>query len=230
VTKKELSIERDDATIDLTLMIWDVLGQEGYTSIQAKSYKGADGVLFVTDLTRSDSLQNIDTYWLTELNKVVQDVPAVLVGNKVDLQDEIAVSEEELAAFGRRLDTPTFLSSAKTGENVEKVFKTMGEEVIKSLGPLEMPAEQAQEREVRSLKDAADIIMTEFVDSYGDQEVAMAVVRTQFAKAGVDIGSPTKESLLDVIELLAEAERDIHPAKDIVRSLMKWKTMIEKCG
>ncbi|KYK29501.1 MAG: hypothetical protein AYK23_05075 [Candidatus Proteinoplasmatales archaeon SG8-5] len=230
VTKKELSLVRDDATIDLTLMIWDILGQEGYTSIQAKSYRGADGVLFVCDLTRSDSLQNVEKYWLSELNKVVQDVPAVLVGNKVDLQDEITVSEDELATFGRRLDTPHFLSSAKTGENVEKVFMKLGEVVIKSLGPLERPPDPASGKEVRNLKDAADIIMTEFAEGYGDQEMAMAIIRTQFTNAGVDIGNPDKGTLLAAIELLGEAQRDVRPAKDIIKDIMRWKAMIEKCG
>lgn len=228
VTKKELSIERDDATIDLTLMIWDVLGQAGYTSIQAKSYRGADSVLFVCDLTRMDSLQNIETYWLTELNKVAQDVPAILVGNKVDLQDEITVSEKELEAFGQRHAWSHYLSSAKTGENVEKVFMRLGEIVVKSLGPLTQPGTAGGAKEIHDLKDAADVIMTEFVETYGDHEVGMAIIRTQFAKAGVDIGNPTKETLLAAIELLAEAERDIRPAKDIVKNLMKRKAMIER--
>lgn len=230
VTKKELAIERDNATIDLTLMIWDVLGQQGYTSIQARSYKGADGVLYVSDLTREDSLTNIETYWLAELNKIAENVPGVLVGNKVDLQDEIAISEDDIEKFGRKLDCPHFLSSAKTGENVEKVFKSLGEIVVKSLGPLEMPAAEVVEKEITSLTDAADKIMVEFVDSYGDQEMAMAVVRTQFKKAGLDISNPTKDALLRAVDLLAEAERDFRPEKDVSKNLMKRKAMIEKIG
>jgi small GTP-binding protein len=230
VTKKELSIERDDATIDLTLMIWDVLGQAGYTSIQAKSYRGADGVLFVADLTRPDSLQNIEAYWLAELNKVSQDVPAVLVGNKVDLQDEIAISEGDLEKFSDNRGWSSFQSSAKTGENVEKVFVKLGEVVVKSLGPLTQPGAPGETKELTDLKDAADMIMTEFVDTYGDQEMAMAIIRTQFSKAEVDIGNPTKDALLAAVELLGEAQRDVRPAKDIVKDLMRWKAMIERLG
>jgi ethanolamine utilization protein EutA (predicted chaperonin) len=58
--------------------------------------------------------------------------------------------------------------------------------------------------------------------------MAMAIIRTQFTNAGVDIGNPTKEALLSAVELLGEAQRDVRPAKDIVKDLMRWKAMIKR--
>lgn len=229
VTKKEMTLDKDDTKIDLTLMVWDVLGQQGYTSIQARSYRGADGVLFVCDLTRPDSLENIETYWLAELNKVAENVPAVLVGNKVDLEEERQITDEMVATFAGNLDCPHFISSAKTGENVERLFMKLGEVVVKSMGPMEQPIAIEEEGEITNLVDAVDRIMVAFVDSYGDQEVAMAIVRKQFDKAGVDVSAPTKEAVITALELLAEAEKDTRPEHDVQQSLSKRKAMVLRC-
>ncbi len=45
-----------------------------------------------------------------------------VLGNKVDLTDELAVTEEELAQAGKARNAPFYLTSAKTGANVEKTF------------------------------------------------------------------------------------------------------------
>ena len=43
----------------VTLMIWDILGQRGYTGIQASSYRGAEGAMIVCDLTRKETFASI---------------------------------------------------------------------------------------------------------------------------------------------------------------------------
>jgi len=229
VTKKEIELTLDEQPVHLTMMIWDILGQQGYTSIQARSYKGADGVLFICDLTRKDSLDNVISYWLAELDKVAKNVPAVLVGNKVDLQDERVVDDEVFEKFARKLDCPHFLSSAKTGENVERLFKQLGEGVVGEVARPKEPLSVAEPKQVLTLTDAADRIMVEFVDSFGDQGVAMAIVRTQFGRAGLDISHPTKELLIRAVEYLAETERDFRSEQDVNVNLSKRRMMIQSC-
>ena len=46
----------------------------------------------------------------------------VLVGNKLDLEDERAVTQEEAYQFADENDLLFFETSAKTGENIQKVF------------------------------------------------------------------------------------------------------------
>ena len=46
----------------------------------------------------------------------------VLVGNKLDLEDERVVTQEEAYQFAEENDLLFFETSAKTGENVKKVF------------------------------------------------------------------------------------------------------------
>ena len=69
VTKKDLVLKDNEKTIYLTLMVWDVLGQKGYKNIQASSLKGADGIIFVCDLTRRETLTSLTEYWLPNIGK-----------------------------------------------------------------------------------------------------------------------------------------------------------------
>ena len=60
VTKKDLRIDVGARTVDLSLMIWDVLGQKGYRGIQAASFDSARGVLLVYDVTRPETRDSLE--------------------------------------------------------------------------------------------------------------------------------------------------------------------------
>jgi hypothetical protein len=57
----------------------------------------------------------------------------------------------------------------------------------------------------------------------------MAVIRTQFDRADLNVGEPTKSALLLAVEYLAEAERDFRSERDVKVNLSKRKAMIESC-
>ena len=46
------------------LQIWDTAGQERFRTITSAYYKGADAVIMVYDVTKTESFQEIDNFWL----------------------------------------------------------------------------------------------------------------------------------------------------------------------
>ncbi|MEW5937949.1 MAG: Rab family GTPase [Candidatus Thermoplasmatota archaeon] len=229
VTKKVVEFKRHGEMVELTLMIWDVLGQRGYTTIQASSYQGAEGTVMVCDLTRKETLRSIDDYWLPNLTEVAGKTPIVLVGNKCDLATQIQITEGELKAYAQRLKAPCFRSSAKTGENVEALFKALGELVIEDIAPPSPPLEpEAKLAQPVTLIDAADAVIADFCRAYGDHETAMAIVRQQFTRAHVDINAPVKEGLLKAIEYLAEAERSFRSEEEVRTNMFRRKGIVNK--
>jgi len=52
--------------------------------------------------------------------------------NKVDLKDQAAFGEEQVKQATEAFDAPFFYSSAKTRENVENVFRSLGETITKA--------------------------------------------------------------------------------------------------
>ena len=97
-----------DTTIKL--QIYDTSGQEQFKSITANYYKRADGILFVFDLTREETFQNIQ-FWINEMKDQSDDftkVGLVLLGNKSDLVDAKKVEIKEGMALANTLGTKYF--------------------------------------------------------------------------------------------------------------------------
>jgi small GTP-binding protein len=128
VTKKVLEFEVEGEHYKVTMMIHDIVGQVEFEKIHRQYYRGAEAVLLVFDLTRRETFDHIG-WWLESLSGVVGRMPAVLIGNKVDLGSQHQVSLAEITEMSRRLNCQYLLTSAKTGENVESSFDAIGRRV-----------------------------------------------------------------------------------------------------
>jgi Ras-related protein Rab-6A len=80
----------------ITFQIWDLSGQESFHSIRKQFYSRTNGAIIIFDVSRRETFQNI-TRWTKELLEQTGKVPIVLVGNKIDLRDELTefVTTEE---------------------------------------------------------------------------------------------------------------------------------------
>lgn len=118
IVAKELSIEGRI----VTLVIWDIGALEHYLDLRKKYYSGTSLVALVYDVTRRETFENIRG-WHDEVKSCFCfDLPVVLVGNKIDLLER-AVSREEGDKLAREIHTTLTETSAKSGENVRKLFE-----------------------------------------------------------------------------------------------------------
>jgi small GTP-binding protein len=229
VTKKELEISTEDEKFYLTLMIWDILGQKDYKSIQARSFKGADGVILVADFTREETLGSLEEYWLAVIANRIPSLQMVFVANKSDLKKEAQFTMKDLQKMAAKYDAEFFSSSAKTGENVEKLFITLGKKLIEEKEEVaqEQMGQQVEEEEM-TLVLVTDKIINDFCDNFGNMELAMPIIRRQFSEANVDIRNPTKKGLLKVIDLLAKVEQGYKDASTIRENKTKRRLLVQK--
>lgn len=125
VSRKTLAIPQGTQTVDLTLLLWDLAGSEEFNRMQNSYLRGAAGALLVWDLTRPETILRLKTYYqsLLELNPQAR---FVLAGNKADLVTAPGFLDQEVEQFSQAYGIPVFFTSAKTGENVEEVFATLG--------------------------------------------------------------------------------------------------------
>lgn len=113
ISKKLCTIEG----VECELLIWDVEGSTPSKKISLGYYRGASGAIFVTDVTRKETLETLDAHkdvFLSENPNACY----VTAYNKADMLNEIA--RENIV-----LDDDTFLTSAKDDENVETLFKQL---------------------------------------------------------------------------------------------------------
>jgi GTPase SAR1 family protein len=139
-----LNIEVPDKQkeVDLTLLIWDIMGQyqerlpntisqfDRYVP-QQNYFFNAKGAIVVCDLTRKSTYKSIKV-WASSLFEITGEIPLIIVGNKVDLEEKHEISKEEIIDLAKEYNGQSFLTSAKTGQNVEKMFYTLGEQLVKS--------------------------------------------------------------------------------------------------
>ncbi len=224
VSKRDVEYTLPDKTIYLTLMMWDILGQHDYKKMRIQGLSGAHGVVLVTDLTRPETVKAADEFWVPEIIGVLGPTKVVFVGNKCDMVGTDAHAAEDLKRVADKIKMPVVLSSAKTGENVESVFKKIGELMLSS----ETAGDKTGEPSPESLAQAVDDVVDDFCEQYGDTTKAMEIVEKEFTRAKVDVNYPTKDSLLMAIEYLSDVERDVH-GRDVseVNKLRRWKMIDE---
>jgi len=125
----------------VTLQIWDTAGQERFQGLGSAFFRGSDGVLFVFDVTRRETFNELERWKQTFLIQIGQegnnDFPVVIVANKVDRADERQVSRDEVESWASSQGVPFIEASAKSGENVEEAFQQIARVVIENMKPEE---------------------------------------------------------------------------------------------
>ncbi len=226
VTKKDVRLKKSGEDCFVTLMIWDVLGQKGYSAVQASSFRGSQGALLVYDVTRPETLEALSDYWIPRLYEAVGKIPIVIVGNKVDLVERRKSYEEEAKNFSTGYDSVFYLSSAKSGENVERIFSNIGKEMLQEKR-IEEVDRVAVFAAPPGIVEASDKIIMDFCNQFGGLESGMPILREQFNKAGLDIKNPTKEGLIKVIELLAEVESTLKDPHTVSRNKSRRLSIVK---
>lgn len=144
---------------NIKFQIWDLAGQYNYRSAQKSFYQGSKAAILVYDLTKRETLQNTE-FWVNESIKNSQDTIQIyiLVGNKNDLKRE--VNYEEGIDFTKKLSDKLNIkfdyleTSAKTGENINKLFESIAEnflikeKVIEPIQPIEISSRKVFNEEL----------------------------------------------------------------------------------
>ncbi len=134
VSKKDMTYDFPDKALrlEMDMTIWDIMGEKTYRDLLKDAYyHGAKGILAVCDITRISTVKELDD-WVRSVYEVAGEIPVVYAVNKNDLRDEVMVlfTDKDMEQWTRAFGAPHFYTSAKTGENVEKTFRTLGAAII----------------------------------------------------------------------------------------------------
>jgi small GTP-binding protein len=129
VSRKVVALPRESGAVELTMMLWDLAGSEEFDRLRFAYLRGAAGAVLVCDLTRAETLNSLERY-VRDLHSVSPTARIVLAANKNDLLDKRQVAYEQVAGLALALDAPYYLTSARTGEEVETMFRDLGKVLV----------------------------------------------------------------------------------------------------
>lgn len=121
IMKKEVVVNNEN----ITLIIWDVEGTDDFTKYRPSYLMGTSSFVYVFDASRKVTYSDLK-YNLDHLKEKYPHVPVHIIGNKVDLVDA-ELLKSNLEEQNVKAD---YLSSAKTGENVEQLFTDVAAQLL----------------------------------------------------------------------------------------------------
>ena len=122
--RKQISVDDEACFLD----IQDTCSQEQYSVLRDPLFS-KDGYVFMYSITCRKSFDCISKYFLDIRGRSGEFTPAVLVGNKCDLEKGRQVSNEEGEELAKTLNCPFFETSAKQGIHVTDAFHQLVREI-----------------------------------------------------------------------------------------------------
>ena len=113
----------------IKVQLWDTAGQDRYRTIAKNYYKGSHGILLLYDITKISSFDNIREWIKNIREEVYENAIIFLIGNKIDKAEDRQISTEQGQKLAEEYNLPFFETSAKSGENVDEIFKALYQKI-----------------------------------------------------------------------------------------------------
>jgi len=123
---------------------WDTAGQEKFGGLRDGYYIKGQCAIIMFDVTARITYKHVPN-WHRDLTRVCDNIPIVLVGNKVDVKDRKVTAKS--ITFHRKKNLPYYDISAKSNYNFEKPFLWLARKIARDpqLAFVEAPALQPPE-------------------------------------------------------------------------------------
>jgi small GTP-binding protein len=131
IDKKTLAVNGTD----LTLMLWDIYGEDDFQKLRLSYLRGAAGYLLVIDGTRRATL-DVALNLQKTVTSEVGPLPFVLCLNKADLRAQWEIDVTAIAERARADGWIVIETSAKLGTGVEEAFSALASRMLAADGSL----------------------------------------------------------------------------------------------
>ena len=112
----------------------DISGKERYQSLPFFFIKRAHGVILMYDITRKNTFNTICNWWKMILDYKDKDFPAILIGNKCDLENRREVQKEEGEKIAKELGIKFLEASNKNGISIKESARDLIKMILENSG------------------------------------------------------------------------------------------------
>lgn len=117
---------------NITLKIWDISGREAFRNIMSSFIRHSSGLIIVYDVTDENSFDDTQM-WIKIVREYDENKMIVLVGNKLDLNEERKINFEKAEEFAIQMNLHYFETSAKDGKGIDDFLTYIVTKIYHSL-------------------------------------------------------------------------------------------------
>ena len=126
------------------LSVYDTTGQERYKSLAFSLIKNTDGIILIYDVTNESSFKAVPDWIQSAREKKGENYPMIILGNKIDLEDERKVKTEDGEELAQKYGLNFYEISNKENVNIENAILTLVKKILVYI-------EQNGKKEINSL-------------------------------------------------------------------------------
>lgn len=136
VSRKTMTVSHATRVVEITLVLWDIKHFHQLRTICPNVLRNIDGAILVCDINRPQSF-DLALQILDVLYQSSPSVTALVALNKIDLlveppqtlSQQVYLHDQANAVLGD-YDLPIFLTSSKSGLNIDALFHHMGQVLV----------------------------------------------------------------------------------------------------
>ncbi len=113
---------------EVTLILWDLAGDDEYSQLKVSYLRGTSGYLLVADATRRGTLDKAMELQ-EKASEAIATAPFILAINKIDLDEEWDLPSDSIENLVQN-GWSVIRTSAKSGEGVEDLFTALAGKMI----------------------------------------------------------------------------------------------------
>ncbi len=111
------------------IYFWDIMGSSNQLSLNENYLTKSAGAIVVFDVTSRQSFNRVE-FWIKRINELNENIPLVIVGNKTDKTHKRLITYEGAREKAKEYSAKYVETSAKTGHNISRAFKTLMSNII----------------------------------------------------------------------------------------------------
>ena len=134
-------IKFEEYNQNIKFEIWDTAGMEKYRSLAKIYFKDAAACIFIYDITRKETFNELKQFWVNEIkNSVSSDMSKIIifnfnivyaiVGNKSDDYENELVNDTEAKELAKKINAIFQRVSAKKGKGIDELFRLIGKNFL----------------------------------------------------------------------------------------------------
>jgi small GTP-binding protein len=124
IDKKTVAVDGQD----VTLILWDIAGEDEVSPIRTSYLRGAAGYFLVVDGTRAETL-DVARSIQSRVRAEIGPVPFLVLLNKADIEQSWSMGPQPLESL-ERAGWAAVRTSAKTGAGVDEAFHALAQRLI----------------------------------------------------------------------------------------------------